>query len=690
MLRSLLTAIGVVAAPCIWAALPGQVVRLRSTPTEELVAPDIRDAVDVAVVDSGRTFGAILRRGGVVAPFGSEFGGAPLPVPTDVRDFIKIDGGSPVAIGLRRDGTVVTWPDVVHNGISYQPPAGLTGMVDVGVGAFRCYAVRSDGSVVGWGQAGEVPAGLTNVQSLSIGKGGYNLALRRDGTVVDWVSPGWAPPLVFSPVPSGLTEVVAVSAGYQHGLALKRDGTVVGWGTEEAARVPTGLSGVVQVLATRGYSFALKKDGSVVTWGTGFGGAFALQEGFVAASRLAAGREDVMAIVGPRYLDTAQSITLPAGYDVTLGAASDGIAAAATVQWRRNGTVIPGATSATLSLVAAQPGASGLYEAQITQGGTTRTTAAGTLTITAGNGVENFLSNVSTRGRIAEGRPLIVGFVLARASSRELYLRGVGPGLAPFGVAGFATDPSLIVYQGSRTYAQNNDWVARSTPANMLVFEDYQLVGGFALAQGSKDAALRTTFLSDSYTAVVAPADGRSGIAVVECYDYTYATREMVASRGQNARVINLATRGDVGSGENALVAGFVLAGRGPQQVLLRGVGPALAAFAIADAAQSLRLQLYRGQDLLMENSGWDRNGAGAAVTAATGLAGAFALPAGSGDTALVAHLQPGAYTLNLSTTSGAVGTALVEVYEVDTGQPPGSPTDTTIGFSGPLRARPD
>ena len=75
----------------------------------------------------------------------------------------------------------------------------------------------------------------------------------------------WSPEIV----PSGLSGVVAISAGESHNLALKNDGTVVAWGNNDQGQstVPSGLSGVVAISAGSYHSLALKNDGTVVTWG---------------------------------------------------------------------------------------------------------------------------------------------------------------------------------------------------------------------------------------------------------------------------------------------------------------------------------------------------------------------------------------------------------------------------------------
>src|SRR5664280_577223 len=126
------------------------------------------------------------------------------------------------------------------------------------------------GTVVAWGSnvngQASVPSGLTNVTAVSAGE--YNsLALRSDGTVIGWgyVYPGDNG----IPMPTDLSGVTAISAGSFHNLALKSNGTVVGWGDNlgQKATPPTGLGGVVAISAGNDQSLALKSDGKVVGWG---------------------------------------------------------------------------------------------------------------------------------------------------------------------------------------------------------------------------------------------------------------------------------------------------------------------------------------------------------------------------------------------------------------------------------------
>ncbi len=72
-----------------------------------------------------------------------------------------------------------------------------------------------------------------------------SLALKTNGMVVVWGAKGSSQGVV----PPGLSNVVAISAGYHHNLALKADGTAAAWGvnSESQCDVPAGLSNVVAV-----------------------------------------------------------------------------------------------------------------------------------------------------------------------------------------------------------------------------------------------------------------------------------------------------------------------------------------------------------------------------------------------------------------------------------------------------------
>jgi hypothetical protein len=141
-------------------------------------------------------------------------------------------------------------------------------------------------------------------------------------------------------------------------------------------------------------------------------------------------------------------------------------------------------------------------------------------------------------------------------------------------------------------------------------------------------------------------------------------------------RLVNISCRSTVGTGANILIAGFVVGGSGTtgtESLLIRGSGPALAAFGVSGTLPDPQLQLYSGTTVLGSNDGWAGSGA---ISSAAAAVGAFAWSdTTSHDAALLEALDGGPYTVQIAGESGDTGVALAEVYDAT---PAGSYTPTT------------
>ncbi len=271
-------------------------------------------------------------------------------------------------------------------------------------------------------------------------------------------------------------------------------------------------------------------------------------------------------------------------------------------------------------------------------------------------GTDSRLVNLSTRGRSGTGaNQMIVGFVLN--GNRTMLVRAAGPALAGLGVAGALTDPRLTLgAPASDLERVNNNWQDGGGGATAALFAQ---AGAFPFPASSLDAALALALGAQSYTAVVSDVTNTGGIALVEAYDTT-------GGPPAAARLINLSTRGDAGTGDNALIAGFVLGGTQPRRVLLRAIGPSLAAFNLTGTLADPVLTLFRGGTRLAINDDWEISRSSAAIAATAQRVGAFALRAASLDAALLVTLAPGAYTAIITSADGGTGLALIEVYDAD------------------------
>ena len=123
----------------------------------------------------------------------------------------------------------------------------------------------------------------------------------------------------------------------------------------------------------------------------------------------------------------------------------------------------------------------------------------------------------------------------------------------------------------------------------------------------------------------------------------------------------NLSTRAFVRTGNNVVIAGFILGnGTGEDRVIVRGIGPSLSQFGISNPLQDPTLEL-RDQNgtLLRSNNDWEDDPSQAAEITAAGLA-----PTNGQESAIAATLPPGLYTAILSGRNATIGVGLVEVYD--------------------------
>jgi hypothetical protein len=110
-----------------------------------------------------------------------------------------------------------------------------------------------------------------------------------------------------------------------------------------------------------------------------------------------------------------------------------------------------------------------------------------------------------------------------------------------------------------------------------------------------------------------------------------------------------------------------VAAGSGTRRLLIRAIGPTLAVFGVPSALPDPKIELYSGALKIAENDNWGGVIAADASNMAATFAqnGAFALSAGSRDSALLADLSSGSFTVQVHDKNGAAGDVLVEIYEV-------------------------
>jgi hypothetical protein len=177
-------------------------------------------------------------------------------------------------------------------------------------------------------------------------------------------------------------------------------------------------------------------------------------------------------------------------------------------------------------------------------------------------------------------------------------------------------------------------------------------------------------------TEVVYPTAGNQGSysVVVTNSAGSASTTAGTLTVTTNAWIVNLSARAYAETGANLLIAGFVTTGNANKSLLIRGDGPALAGFGIADFLPDPQLTLFNNAGTsLVSTEGW-----AASLDSTFSQVGAFSLTPGSHDTALLESLAPGAYTAQVVSQTTNNGVALAEIYDADNG----APTNRLINIS--------
>jgi uncharacterized protein GlcG (DUF336 family) len=125
-------------------------------------------------------------------------------------------------------------------------------------------------------------------------------------------------------------------------------------------------------------------------------------------------------------------------------------------------------------------------------------------------------------------------------------------------------------------------------------------------------------------------------------------------------KLANISTRLNAGTGDNQIIGGFIVTGDQQKEVIIRAIGPSLAPFGVGFVLADPTLELHdQAGALLASNDNWGDSQR--AEIEATGIP-----PTNELESAIVRTLAPGAYTAVAKGKDGGTGTAVVEVYDLD------------------------
>jgi uncharacterized delta-60 repeat protein len=255
------------------------------------------------------------------------------------------------------------------------------------------------------------------------------------------------------------------------------------------------------------------------------------------------------------------------------------------------------------------------------------------------------LRNISSRMFVDAGdNALISGIIIAGSGEKKLLARAIGPSLAGAGISAPLQDPSLELRNANGALVtSNDDW--QQSP-------DHQAIIDSGIPPGdSRESALIATLPANgsTYTAIVRPARSASGIGLVEIYD--------LDPPESSAWLANISSRGNVLSGDKAMISGFIVDGSpsmGPVKVVVRGIGPTIP---IPGALQDPSLELHDGDAVAAVNDNWKQTQQ--SEVEATGIP-----PADNRESALLRWIPPGPHTTVLRGKNAGTGIGLLEIYD--------------------------
>lgn len=252
------------------------------------------------------------------------------------------------------------------------------------------------------------------------------------------------------------------------------------------------------------------------------------------------------------------------------------------------------------------------------------------------------LANISTRLRVQAGdSAMIGGFIITGTGPKTVLVRGIGPSLP---LAGALADPYIEVHgPAGELLATNDNWQDATTRQEIID-------SGLAPANAA-EPALWGVINPGAYTVVVRGKNDATGIGLFEVYDLDQTVESNLG---------NISTRGSVGTGNDVMIGGTIIAGVSPARVLFRAIGPSLTNFGVSNALGDPVLELHDGNGVLIaSNYNW-RDTQEAEITA-TGLA-----PSNNLESAILRDLAPGAYTAIVRGLNDTTGVALIEVYNLN------------------------
>lgn len=261
--------------------------------------------------------------------------------------------------------------------------------------------------------------------------------------------------------------------------------------------------------------------------------------------------------------------------------------------------------------------------------------------------VSTNFANLSTRGLVgSEDEVMIGGFTIPSGTSMTLYIRGLGPSLQGSGIVNTIDNPQLRLVNAPvnpTVEITNDDWM----DADNL---DQILASGLP-PTNEKESALWVTLPPGAYTVILSSeARTEPAVGMIEIFDATEGC--------DSCRLVNLSTRGLVGSGNDLMIGGLFIRGPAEKGVFVRALGPSLPEVLNRLPDPRLRMVSWDGTDLSIDS--WTES-------PSAGYISTFPIHSSNElEPAELFNLSQGTFTFHVTDESGTPGVALLEIFELD------------------------
>ena len=271
------------------------------------------------------------------------------------------------------------------------------------------------------------------------------------------------------------------------------------------------------------------------------------------------------------------------------------------------------------------------------------------------------LGNISTRAFVQTGDNVVIGgFIVQGTQTKRVIIRAIGPELTRYGVPNVLINPTLELHDATGALiASNNNWMQTIIGGIITNNQVHDILASGYAPGNFWESAIIADLTPGNYTAIVRGVNDMTGVGLVEAYDLSPETNSLLA---------NISTRAFVQTGDDVMIGGFIVQGTQPKRVIVRAIGPELMQYGVPNALTNPTLELHDGTGaLIASNDNWRTTIIGGVITSdqVAEIRASGNAPGDGRESAIIATLPAGNYTVIVRGVNNTIGVGLIEVYDL-------------------------